>query len=178
MFESYPARPSDHDPLGLAVGNASFRSLREWNFYYVDKTPHLWHLAQRPGYYFLSRPRRFGKTLLISTLQALFEGHEPLFRGLHIHDRWDWQTPTRGAAQRRNMPWAGRTGQGHSPPVARHRTPSPTDARDRIRPGLTRFRSLIDRVQLTTGQPVVVLVDEYDKPTLDVLETPELDLAS
>ena len=79
------------DKLELPVGNASFRSIRDWGFYYVDKTSHIWSLAQRPGYYFLSRPRRFGKSLLVSTLKELFEGNEKLFRGLYIHDRWDWK---------------------------------------------------------------------------------------
>ncbi|RXM21945.1 hypothetical protein EO238_26400, partial [Citrobacter sp. AAK_AS5] len=48
-------------------------------------------LARQPGAYFLSRPRRFGKSLFVDTLKELFEGNEPLFRGLFIHDQWDWQ---------------------------------------------------------------------------------------
>ncbi len=56
--------------LELPIGEASFRSIREWDFYYVDKTPYIRSLARRPGYYFLSRPRRFGKSLLIDTLSG------------------------------------------------------------------------------------------------------------
>ncbi len=78
--------------LALPIGDSSFRSLRTSNCYYVDKTDHLQKLTRTGRYWFLSRPHRFGKTLLVSTLQALFEGHEPLFRGLDIHDQWDWQT--------------------------------------------------------------------------------------
>ena len=76
--------------LDLPVGESAFKNIREWDFYYVDKTPHIYKLARKPGYYFLSRPRRFGKTLLVDTMQELFEGNEQLFRGLHIHNRWDW----------------------------------------------------------------------------------------
>ena len=60
--------------------------------YYVDKTDFAHRLIEQGNYYFLSRPRRFGKSLFLDTLKELFEGNEPLFRGLHIHDRWDWQT--------------------------------------------------------------------------------------
>ncbi len=80
------------DRLELPIGNASFRGIREWGFYYVDKTPHIRSMARIPGYYFLSRPWRFGKSLLADTLHELFAGSEELFRGLYIHERWDWNT--------------------------------------------------------------------------------------
>ncbi len=70
----------------LPIGNASFNKLRNRGCYYVDKTPYIKKLIDDGEYYFLSRPRRFGKSLLISTLQELFEGNEKLFQGLHIHD--------------------------------------------------------------------------------------------
>ncbi len=77
--------------LELPIGDASFRNIRTSGCYYVDKTLHIWSLTKSGSrYWFLSRPRRFGKSLLISTLKELFEGHEELFRGLHIHERWDW----------------------------------------------------------------------------------------
>ena len=74
----------------LPIGIQTFCKLREQNHYYVDKTAYIWRLLDEGKYYFLSRPRRFGKSLLLDTLKELFEGNEPLFRGLHIHDRWDW----------------------------------------------------------------------------------------
>ena len=55
----------------------------------MDKTPWIARLLDEGGHYFLSRPRRFGKSLLLDTMKELFEGNEPLFRGLAIHDRWD-----------------------------------------------------------------------------------------
>ena len=58
--------------------------------YYVDKTAHVLRLAREGKYHFLSRPRRFGKSLLVDTFKELFEGNGELFRGLAIHGEWDW----------------------------------------------------------------------------------------
>ena len=74
----------------LPIGNQDFHSLRDDGSYYVDKTALLKQLIDEGRFYFLSRPRRFGKSLLVSTLKALFEGQEDLFRGLNIYDHWDW----------------------------------------------------------------------------------------
>ena len=74
----------------LPVGINSLRMVIESGMTYVDKTRYAYELARLPGRYFLSRPRRFGKSLFLDTLQELFEGSEALFRGLYIHDRWDW----------------------------------------------------------------------------------------
>ena len=81
----------------LPVGLEDFQEIREGNYYYVDKTHHIEKLTISPstgkkkkGFYFLSRPRRFGKSLLLDTIQCLFEGKKDLFKGLHIYDKWDW----------------------------------------------------------------------------------------
>ena len=74
----------------LPIGIQDFRTIREQDFYYVDKTPLIRRLVVDGRFYFLSRPRRFGKSLLLDTLKSLFEGHEELFRGLDIHEHWDW----------------------------------------------------------------------------------------
>ena len=74
----------------LPVGLQTFREVREQNCYYVDKTPYIRRLLDRGKHYFLSRPRRFGKSLFLDTLKELFEGNEGLFAGLHIHDGWEW----------------------------------------------------------------------------------------
>ena len=68
----------------------TFREVREQNCYYVDKTAYIERLLDRGKHYFLSRPRRFGKSLLLDTIKELFEGNEPLFEGLHVHDGWNW----------------------------------------------------------------------------------------
>ncbi len=67
----------------IPIGVADLRSIRDLDSYYVDKTPFIGRLFSRGKYYFLSRPRRFGKSLLLGAMRELFEG-------LRIHDRWDW----------------------------------------------------------------------------------------
>ena len=74
----------------LPIGIQTFRRIREEGYYYVDKTAWLRRLVDEGTHYFLSRPRRFGKSLLVDTLKELFEGNEPLFEGLDVHGRWDW----------------------------------------------------------------------------------------
>ena len=74
----------------LPIGIQTFREIREDDCYYVDKTGFALRLIQTGKYYFLARPRRFGKSLFLDTLAELFAGNESLFRGLFIHDRWDW----------------------------------------------------------------------------------------
>ena len=74
----------------LPIGMQSFLEVREENCYYVDKTAYIGRLLDEGKHYLLSRPRRFGKSLFLDTCKELFAGSEPLFRGLAIHDRWDW----------------------------------------------------------------------------------------
>ena len=74
----------------LPIGIQTFRTIREEGWYYADKTACAHRLGDGGKHYFLSRPRRFGKSLFVDTLKELFEGSEPLFRGLAVHDRWDW----------------------------------------------------------------------------------------
>ncbi len=74
----------------LPIGIQTFRKIREGGYYYVDKTAFARQLVHEGTHYFLSRPRRFGKSLFLDTLKELFEGSEPLFRGLSIHEDWDW----------------------------------------------------------------------------------------
>lgn len=74
----------------LPIGIQTFRKIREDDFYYVDKTGFALRLIAEGTHYFLSRPRRFGKSLFLDTLAELFEGNEALFRGLAAESRWDW----------------------------------------------------------------------------------------
>ena len=71
----------------LPLGVQTFGKIREENRHYVDKTGYALRLAEEGDHYFLARPRRFGKSLFVDTLKGLFEGNEPLFRGLAVHDR-------------------------------------------------------------------------------------------
>ena len=75
---------------GLPIGIQTFSEIRTDNMYYVDKTEFAHRLIENGKYYFLSRPRRFGKSLFVDTLKELFEGNKALFEGLFIHDKWDW----------------------------------------------------------------------------------------
>ena len=80
----------------LPIGIQTFRRIREEGFYYVDKTVYARRLVDDAGpHYFLSRPRRFGKSLFVDTLKEMFEGSEELFRGLAIHDGWTGRSATR-----------------------------------------------------------------------------------
>ena len=74
----------------LPIGIQTFRKVREADCYYVDKTPYIRRLLDEGDCYFLSRPRRFGKSLFLDTLKELFEGNQALFEGLAIHEHWDW----------------------------------------------------------------------------------------
>ena len=76
----------------LPIGIQSFRDIRERDCYYVDKTGYALRLFREGKHYFLSRPRRFGKSLFVDTLQHLFEGDQDLFVGLEIYNHWDWSS--------------------------------------------------------------------------------------
>jgi len=159
----------------LPIGIQTFREIREENYYYVDKTPFAQKLIEQGKYYFLSRPRRFGKSLFIETLAELFLGNEILFQGLAIHDQWDWQ---------RKFPVIRIS-------FAEGVLSSEIALEQRIREILSTeqkkqgiqcqnesiagiFSELIASIHQVTGERVVILVDEYDKPILDNLTNPEI----
>ena len=159
----------------LPIGIRTFRKIREQDYYYVDKTAYLRSLTDRGTHYFLSRPRRFGKSLLLDTLKELFEGNEALFRGLAIHGDWDW------SVRYPVLVLAFGSGtflrEGDLADEAAHQLETLERDAEIIRnpvAAAARFRSLIRSLHERTGQPVVVLVDEYDKPILDTLEVPEV----
>ncbi len=159
----------------LPIGIQDFRTIREEDCYYVDKTPIIRRLVDEGRHYFLSRPRRFGKSLLVDTLKSLFEGKEELFRGLDIHRHWDWSVKhpvvRLSFDGRYNEPEdVERSIIGQLTIIERNAglAPSPECT------GPVRLLDLLDRLHHATGQRVAVLVDEYDKPILDVLEDPSL----
>ena len=153
----------------LPTTTASFRKMIEGNYLYIDKTEYIYQLVQNPtGAWFLSRPRRFGKSLLISTLEELFQGNRDLFRGLWI-DRSDynWESypvirigfnlyPTTSAAElKANI-------IRYLQLVARQYGVTLADS-----PYYVQFSDLI--FALSAQKPVVILIDEYDKPLIDNL---------
>ncbi|MDR2032286.1 MAG: AAA family ATPase, partial [Azoarcus sp.] len=160
----------------LPIGIQTFARIREANYYYVDKTAFALRMIDEGVAYFLSRPRRFGKSLFLDTLAELFVGNEPLFRGLHCHDKWDWNVKYPVI---RISFGAGISGGQASALAERIREILKENAQ---RLGLTlenasipgQFSQLILQAEARFGQRVVVLVDEYDKPILDNLTHPDL----
>ena len=165
--------------LKLPIGIQTFRKIREDNFYYVDKTPFIKQLVDRGTHYFLSRPRRFGKSLFLDTIKELFEGNEPLFRGLSIHPHWDWSV--RRPVVRLSF-GAGRFGKDGEIEAKLSEQLGTFERRFGVATKYAtisgRFASLLRVLHRKTEQAVVVLVDEYDKPILDTLEQPDMALAN
>ena len=153
----------------------TFRKLREQDCYYVDKTPYIQRLLDEGTHYFLSRPRRFGKSLFLDTLKELFEGNEELFEGLHIHAGHDWSQ--RHPVVRLSFGGGSFTG----PDVLEANVMEQLAAAERrlgvVSEYLTaagRLTYLLEALHRQTGARVAVLVDEYDKPILDALEQREV----
>ena len=159
----------------LPIGIQTFRKIREGGYYYVDKTAHIKRLVEEGEQYFLSRPRRFGKSLLLDTLKELFEGSEELFRGLAIHSQWDWDA--RRPVLRLDFSggnfadpgWLGEDAAEQLEALERNAGVAMSKGS-----APARLRRLIAQLHERAGRRVVVLVDEYDKPILDALEAPEV----
>ena len=162
--------------MKLPIGIQNFESLRKDGYLYIDKTEHVYRLASEGRYYFLSRPRRFGKSLLISTIKALFQGKRELFKGLAIDQKEDWE-------------WV------EHPVMHLDLNTEKYDSKEKLENLLNdflvkeeakygrqesetslglRFQGLIQRAYEKTGQRVVILVDEYDKPMLQAIGNKEL----
>ncbi len=158
----------------LPTGIQNLAEIRTGDCYYVDKTAYVGRLVDVGKHFFLSRPRRFGKSLFLDTLKELFEGNEALFRGLAIHDRWDWTVRHPvirldfGGGNYRSL--AGVEGRVA---VQLDAIESIAGVKPRFLSAPERFHFLIRALSEQAGRRVVVLVDEYDKPILDVLADPE-----
>ena len=157
------------------IGIQNFEKLRQNGYLYIDKTALIYQLVTSGSYYFLSRPRRFGKSLLISTLEAYFQGKRELFSGLAIEKlekEWEkhpifhldlniskYDTPDSLDAMLNEalIGWEKRYGKGEG---------EVTHA--------LRFKGVIKRAYQQTGERVVILVDEYDKPLLQAIGNKQL----
>ncbi len=157
------------------VGMRSFPEIRERGFVYVDKTRYILKMMDYGKYFFLGRPRRFGKSLFISTLKAFYQGRRELFDGLAVASSdHDWQpVPVL------HLDFTGEdyTNQDSLDTVIERmlrdwemtygiEDTDPTYA--------SRFRHIIKNAYEKTGQKVVILIDEYDKPLIDTIEHTEL----
>ena len=157
------------------IGIQTFRRIREDGYVYVDKTDLIYKLAQDGVYYFLSRPRRFGKSLTISTLEAYFLGQKELFTGLKIENlekewtvhpvlhldlnkgKYDCVDVLRNQLNLALIEWEKLYGTG----------------KDELA-SYDRFSGVIQRAYEQTGRKVVILVDEYDKPLLQCIDNRDL----
>ena len=153
--------------LPLSVNTLA--KLMEGNCLYVDKTEMAWQMIRQPGAFFLSRPRRFGKSLFVDTLKEIFEGNRKLFKGLYIYDKWNWGQPhavikidfsdgilgARENLDRRIYEILNDNALNLKISLSRNRDIPGT------------FGELIRKAENKYGRRAVVLIDEYDKPILD-----------
>jgi len=150
------------------IGIQSFKSLRQDGYVYIDKTSFVKQLVDTGKFYFLSRPRRFGKSLFLDTMHCAFEGDKELFDGLFLEDNWDWNKThpvlkiSFGSGVHRSIDELKETMEGML-----------IDWKNKYKisyekQGIkNRFSEAIELIAKNTGEQVVVLIDEYDKPILD-----------
>ena len=159
----------------LPIGIQTLRKIREGGCYYVDKTAYARRLVDVGTHYFLSRPRRFGKSLFVDTLKELFEGNRALFEGLAVQDHWDWSL--RRPVLRLSFGGGvfGESGRLHANVMAQlDEVEREAGVASDYESAPERFRDLLALLHRSTGQRVAVLVDEYDKPILDALDVPDV----
>ena len=154
----------------LPIGIQTFSEIIKNNYLYIDKTDIAYTLINNYKYSFLSRPRRFGKSLFLDTLQNIFEGNKELFKGLAIYDKWDFKKyPVI------KISWSAKN---QSLEDVRNNFSDilfniQEDLELKCEDGLDEiicFKRLVRRAYKKYNMPVVVLIDEYDKPILDVVE--------
>ena len=157
------------------IGIQSFEEIRNGGYVYVDKTALIYKLTSTGKYYFLSRPRRFGKSLLVSTMEAYFSGRKELFEGLAMASlEKDWVSypvlhlDLTGAAYLSIDELYSKFNSFLSKYEERY------DICTGERVASVRFENIIDVAYRKTGQKVVILIDEYEKPIIDNIDNPEL----
>lgn len=157
------------------IGIQNFEDLRNNNYVYVDKTELIYRLTHTNKVYFLSRPRRFGKSLLVSTLEAYFQGKRELFKGLAMERlEKEWETyPVLHLdfSMTKYTDFADLTGQLHLNLLEWEKLYG-KDPEEKT--PAERFSGVIRRAYKQTGKQVVILIDEYDAPLLDSNHLPEL----
>lgn len=161
----------------LPIGLQSFEKLRKRGMLYVDKTEYIYELVHSDIPFFLSRPRRFGKSLLLSTLRAYWEGKRELFAGLAIEkleedDAWQPYPIFYFDLNREGYQEQGKLEKVLDSMLKEWEVIYGCDASDNT--FAFRFQNLLKRASEQTGKPCVVLVDEYDKPLLDTIGNQKL----
>jgi hypothetical protein len=163
----------------LPIGQQYFKSIIKGKAIYVDKTEYIYDLCYPLDKgYFLSRPRRFGKSLVLDTIDELFSGNRPLFEGLWIEDKWDWSETY--PVIRMSLDAIGHE-QGLKQALLKQlnriaRTFDLSLLEDESLGGA--FQELIESVAKKTGKQVVILIDEYDRPIIDYIDPYNLTMAN
>ena len=149
----------------LPIGIQTFSKLRETNCVYVDKTQVALRLIENGSYYFLSRPRRFGKSLFLDTLREIFKGTRELFKDLYIYDKWDW---TESSPVVKVSFGAGSFSTEEGIKKRINEIIEDNCERNGIDADtISSLAKLLKVLYRVTGRKVVLLIDEYDKPILD-----------
>ena len=159
----------------LPIGIQTFEGIRKENYLYVDKTALIWRMANLGKPYFLSRPRRFGKSLLISTFDAYFQGKKELFNGLAIEQletKWEQYPVLHLDLNAKKYETAADLIAMLNQYLEKWEAIYGDEKKDRSPE--ERFSYVIEQAFLKTGKNVVVLVDEYDKPLLQAITRPKL----
>ncbi len=163
------------DKSRLPIGTQTFRHVRGRNRHYVDKTGFAQQLVREGTHYFLSRPRRFGKSLFVDTLKELFEGNRELFEWLVVESTWDWSESCPVVRLEFARGDYAKPGQLQVNLAAQlDKIEQRAGVKSNYENGTERFADLLFRLDEKSRQGVVVLVDEYDKPILDALSVPEV----
>lgn len=153
----------------LPLGIQDFRKLREENLLYIDKTQDIYRLIQSGYYYFLSRPRRFGKSLLLSALQEIFLGNKELFQGLWIEDKIEW---VKHPVVHISFNAIGYKDLGLERAIEERLGDVAVEygiqlEKEGVAP---KFDELLKKLNASSGKKVVLLIDEYDKPIVDYID--------
>lgn len=156
----------------LPIGIQTFKDIVNENYLYVDKTREIANLLSRGGkYYFLSRPRRFGKSLMVSTLKEIFSGNKELFKGLSIYDSWKWEKHPVIHLDFLGLQYGSREELIETLEFMVTGSARVYGVQLQERRYDKRFKELIEK--LSRENKVVILVDEYDKPIIDNIENRE-----
>jgi len=158
----------------LPIGIQTFNKIREDDYIYIDKTKEALELIGNYTYTFLSRPRRFGKSLFLDTLHNIFEGKKELFEGLYIYDKWDWNITYPVI----KISWDGNLQTTYNLQTVAVNSLNQNQQRLDIDCTETQnlsmcFLELIQKSYKKYNQKVVILIDEYDRPILDTIDNLE-----
>lgn len=171
-----PANEAGKGKYKLPVSVSSFPIMVEENYIYVDKTEYIYNLIDRGRIYFLSRPRRFGKTLLLSILEEIFLGNKHLFKDYWIYDRIQWKKyPVI------HLDFLGIYYKNFG--VEKALITRMDEIADQYKVELTgescesRFSDLIKKISTKEKERLVILIDEYDKPIIDYFESENINIA-